>query len=334
MASATNTPDDLFGFSGQSLEDKVKRFASGVLAPAIWAGYERARRPMCIAASEAGASAIERALRYVHSGGELFVDSGAFIYRDTPDCMPWPVVIERYRLLATTATRPLTFVLPDVVGSQMATIEVLRVWGRAVLDAVGPNHVTLLPVQRGDRTPSAFIKEALLALGGPIGGLAIPSHAAAFPPAMLKDLGKVPDSVPRRVHFLGISRRSKALQDRLFRLEEVWPGAETSCDACEHRAQVGKGNAITDTRADVLAQMWDDELDHWDDTEEDSEQTINRLRKVYPDLDDEGIESMMLSQAGSFHDLQLAKQRHSKEYGPKATTESIYQFAAGLLDRY
>jgi len=323
--------EDLFGFSGQTLEERVKKYASGVLSPAIWAGYERAGRAMCIAASEAGSSALDRAAEYVRNGGELFVDSGAFIYRDKPDETPWASIIEIYRRIATNATAQVTFVLPDVVGSQEKTLAVLRDWGDAVLDAIGPGHVALLPVQRGDKLPSTFIKEATLCLKGAIGGLAIPSNAAAFPPEMLADLAHVPTSVPRRVHFLGISRRSKALQERLFRLEEVWPAAKTSCDACEHRAQVGQGNPITVTRAKVLGEMWDEELDVWDDTEEDPEEATAFLKQAYPDLDDEGIENMLLSQVGSFAELQGAHKRHGKAYGPKATTESIYQFASGRI---
>lgn len=333
MITTTQTADafsnDLFGFSGQTLEDRVKRYASGVLSPAIWAGYERAGRAMCIAASEAGQNAIDRAIAYVEAGGELFVDSGAFVYRDRPEAMPWDSIIRIYREIASAASNPVTFVLPDVVGSQEATLDVLQHWGAAVLEAIGPKHIALLPVQRGEARPSQFIKQALLCLPGPIGGLAIPSNAAAFPPEMLSDLAFVPTSVPRRVHFLGISRRSKALQERLFRLEEVWPGAETSCDACEHRAMVGKGNAITDTRAAVLSGMWEQELDEWDDTEEDPEETMAVLRARFPGLDNEALEQLMMSQAGSFAELQVAHTRHSRTAGPRATEESIYQFATG-----
>lgn len=78
-------------------------------------------------------------------------------------------------------------------------------------------------------------------LSGSIGGLEIPSHAAAFPPAMLKDFASVPTSVPRRVHLL-------------------------------------------------------------------------------------------LFQAGGWADLAIAQEFHAESEGPKATTESIYQFATGQLD--
>lgn len=323
--------DDLFGFSGKALEDRVKRFASGVLSPAIWSGYEKAGRAMCIAASEASSNALDRANEYVRNGGELFVDSGAFIYRDKPDETPWASIIDIYRRIAANASAQVTFVLPDVVGSQDRTLEVLRDWGNAVLDAIGPDHVALLPVQRGDKLPSTFVKEATMCLKNPIGGLAIPSNAAAFPPELLSHLAHVPTSVPRRVHFLGISRRSKALQERLFRLEEVWPGAETSCDACEHRAQVGQGNPVTNARSEALSNMWEAALDEWDDTEVDVDQSLDLLRKAYPGLDDEAIENLYLSQIGSYVDLQQTYQNEIKILGPKATTESIYRFASGQL---
>jgi len=329
--SATPDSVDLFGFSGQALEAQVKRYASGVLAPAIWAGYERAGRAMCIAASEANANAVERAVSFVRSGGDLMVDSGAFIWRDEPHRTPWTTIIDIYTRIADQAERPVVFVLPDVVGSQDDTLDVLRLWGNAVLAAIGPRHIALLPVQRGSRAPSTFIKQALLTLSGPIGGLAIPSHAAAFSPEMLKDLAHVPTVVPRRVHFLGISRRSKALQDRLLRLADAWPQADISCDACEHRAQVGAGNPITEARSSALRGMWDDDIEDWDDTEEDPEDAKSALRAAYAGMDEESIENMMLSQAGGWVDLNLAQKRYAKTAGPKATTESIYQFATGQL---
>lgn len=324
---------DLFGFAGETLETGVKKFASGVLAPAIWEGYRRAGNPMCIAASETNAGALERACAFVRDGGELLVDSGAFVYRDDPEGMPWERVIEIYGAIANAATGKVTFILPDEVGSQQRTLAALRTWGNKVLAAIGPRHEALLPVQRGSKTPASFIKEALLCLDAPVGGLALPSNAAAFPAEDVKLLSDVPAIVPHRLHFLGISRNSHALQDRLFRLKEIWPDAEVSCDACEHRALVGRNKPITMARADALNTMWESELDEWDDTEDEAmdEQALAALRAQHPGFDDEQLEALMCSQVGSWSQLQAKHQSHAKVKGPSATTESIYAYATGAL---
>lgn len=318
---------DLFGFSSQALGLQVTRYASGVLSPAIWEGYLRASRAMCIAASETNDAALERACQFVGEGGDLLVDSGAFIYRNRPGEMPWERILTIYKRIAEAATGKVTFILPDVVGSQENTLQALRGWGNQVVEAIGPQHDALLPVQRGAQSPAAFIKEAALCLNRPLDGLAIPSNAAAFPAEELSGLADIPANIPRRVHFLGISRNSRALQDRLFRLQEFWPDAEVSCDACEHRAQVGQGKPITVARGRALDSMWDDEMEVWDETEEDPEEARELLAEQYPDLDDEAIECLMLSQMGAWAQIKAKYQQHAKVAGPKATTESIYEFA-------
>lgn len=331
MADPAN---DLFGFNAEELDQRVQKYASGVLSPAIWEGFRRANRSMCIAASEAGQPAIERACQFVRDGGELLVDSGAFIYRDKPNQMPWRKVLSVYQSIADAATVPVTFILPDVVGDQEQTLVALREWGSKVVEAVGINDRLLLPVQAGGQSPSAFVKSAMLCLAAPIDGLAIPSHAAAFPPEQIADLANVPVSIPRRVHFLGISRNSQGLNERILRLREAWPSAEVSCDACEHRAQIGQGRPVTLARASALNDMWDEEIDAWDDTEcdETNEMAMQALRKRFPTLDDDGLEAMMLSQQGAWLQLEAKSRMHAKEKGPAATTESIYAFATGTVD--
>lgn len=322
---------DLFGFSSQALGLQVTRYASGVLSPAIWEGYLLASRAMCIAASETNDAALERACQFVGEGGDLLVDSGAFIYRNRPGEMPWERILTIYQRIAEAATGKVTFILPDVVGSQENTLQALRGWGNQVMEAIGPQHDALLPVQRGAQSPAAFIKEAALCLNRPLDGLAIPSNAAAFPADELSGLADIPANIPRRVHFLGISRNSRALQDRLFRLQEFWPDAEVSCDACEHRAQVGQGKPITVARASALESMWDEELDAWDETEEDPDEARALLAQQYPELDEEAIDNLLLSSVGAWSQIQRKHAAHTKTAGPLATTESIYAFASGAI---
>lgn len=326
---------DLFAFASESLECGVKKYASGVLAPAIWEGYRRAGNPMCIAASETNPAALARACEFVGAGGELLVDSGAFVYRDNPENMPWERVIEIYSAIAKSASGKVSFILPDQVGSQVRTLEALSQWGNRIMAAIGSSHEALLPVQTGSMGPAEFVAEAITCLNAPIGGLALPSNAAAFPAEQVKELASVPPCVPRRLHFLGISRNSQGLQDRLFRLQEIWPEAEVSCDACEHRALVGQNKPITMARAAALDAMWEEELDCWDETEDEGmdEVALAALREQYPDFDDEQLDALMSSQLGGWAQLQAKHAQHGKTMGPSATTQSIYAYATGALDR-
>ncbi|EAZ97032.1 hypothetical protein, partial [Marinobacter sp. ELB17] len=241
QAWLSESPTDLFGFSKSALGAGVQKFASGVLAPAIWEGYRRAGNPMCIAASETNPASLTRACEFVRAGGELMVDSGAFIWRSAPERTPWAKIVEVYRAISEAATVPVVFILPDVVGSQDKTLDALGTWGNAILSVIDRKHQALMPVQTGDMTPEVFVTKALALLKRPMDGLALPSNAAAFPPELIKHLARVPASVPHRLHFLGISRNSRGLQSRLIHLNSVWPDAVVSCDACEHRALVGDG---------------------------------------------------------------------------------------------
>lgn len=322
--------DDLFGFYEESLDRGVKHYASGVLSPAIWDGFSRAGAPMCIAASETGGPALERACAYVRDGGELLVDSGVFLYRTNPDAIPWKKVCRVYKAIAEAATTRVSFIAPDVVGCQESSLKALRQWGNLVLAAVGLFHEVLLPLQLGVRSPSDFASEALKHLNRPVDGVAIPSNASAFPASLLKDMANLPPAIPHRVHLLGISRNSHGLRERLYRLNEVWPDSGVfSCDACLHRAGVGVGKPITETRKTALAGYWDQELDAWDDTEEDEGEALEVLRYRFPHLDDSQLSALMCSQIGSLAELELLNKRHQKQNGPKATSDSIYSFAVG-----
>lgn len=317
---------DLFGFSAGTLDTGVRHYASGVLSPSIFEGYRRAGAPVCIAASEMGKPALERALAYADAGGEILVDSGAFIWKDQPNQMPWLRVISHYKALAAVATGPLTFILPDQVGSQAGSLKALAKYGPAIQEAIG-DHPALLPLQVGPHSPGEYVRLASELLSRPVDGLAVPSHAAAFPPQQLRQLAGLPESIPRRIHFLGISRNSRGLRERILYLQEAWQDCEVSCDACLHRAHVGEGRFITESRRSSLDGYWDQELEGWDDTEVDPEASLEMARQRFPDLNDEDLEALLLSPWGSHIDTHIRHQQNLKDNGPRATADSIYQFA-------
>lgn len=322
---------DLFGFSNTDLTNSVLRFASGVLSPSIWEGYRLAGSPMCIAASEINTGALARAAQYVREGGRLMIDSGAFVFRANPESMPWAKVFSVYQQLVSQATAPLTLILPDVVGCQSGSLARLREWGKKILALTeGTHHEALLPIQLGALSPAAFAEAALHTLDGMTpDGIALPSNAAAFAPSDIPLLADINSLIPKRVHFLGISRNSRGLGERLIRLQVIWPEAVISCDACEHRAEVGQGRAITVARATALADLNDSDLDEWDDTETDELDEVARaaLRVQFPDADEDDLDHLMLSQVGSFATLQCFYTERSKANGPKATTASIRDYA-------
>jgi len=181
------------------------------------------------------------------------------------------------------------------------------------------------------------VKAAMLCTTERMDGLALPSNAAAFPPALIPALTEVPTIIPRRVHFLGISRNARGLQERLLRLETVWPDAQVSCDACEHRALVGQGKPITEARRSALADYWDGRMKDWDETE-DTEETDSLAREAlkarFPDADEYDLDALPCSQWGALTTLAQTYDSHNRINGPRATTESIYRYATERMDRH
>lgn len=320
---------DFFGDLAAIEADSVRRYFSGVLSPAIWEGHRRAAAPVCVAASECGGPALERICAYAASGGDILLDSGAFVYRDSPEKMPWTKVMTVYRRVLDAATRPLTVIAPDVVGDQQATLEVLRTHGATVAALCAGKHRILLPVQRGPISVPLFVKAALQALDTIPDGLAIPCKASAFPASELAALKRVDPRIPRRLHFLGISQRVKELAERVRIVRAFWLHAEISCDAVEFRAQVGQNKPITRFRREALDKRIQTAHEGWDETEDFDvhDATLNVLAKEFPDLDEADLIDVACSGYGVALDLRHFHERTEKEQGPAATADSIAWFA-------
>lgn len=324
---------DTLGVTVSELLSRVTKYASGVLSPAYWHAFRAAQRPICVAATELGERSLSRVLTHVANGGTLFVDSGAFVHKDDHAGMPWALVIDIYRQIALSASddATLTFVLPDAVGCQQGSLDALKTWGNQVIEAVGPSHAVLLPVQRGEMTPSDLINRAMALLDYPIHGLGIPCKAKAFPVEMLADLVNVdrPD-VPRRVHFLGLSKDRAKLEKYVVGLHQAWPNATMSCDAVEHRSLVGQGEKITELRHEILkGPITDAVRNTHDEAEADPEivaladQAMARKFGVDPS-DTDTLQSLSCSSAWVAEYFRILDQRAEKRYGAWATAMATY----------
>lgn len=240
------------------LADQVVRYGSGVLSPAYWKAYSSIGHPVCVTAVELGDASLTRVCDYLRAGGTVLMDSGAFLYRADFAAMPWAKVEQVYRAVSEAASlgggsAKVTFILPDAVGSQPDSLNALEQWGARIQAAIGPHHERLLPIQRGDLTPSLYIKAALAALGhSPVSGIAVPCKAKAFPAEYLNDLTNLEADIPHRVHFLGLSDNRKKLDHYLMHLRAAWPDASVSCDAVRHRCAVGKRETITTMRQEIV----------------------------------------------------------------------------------
>jgi hypothetical protein len=319
---------DLFGCEGdEALLAGVRRYASGVSAPAIWAGYAAAGVPMCLVAAGLPPGAVRRALDYRRAGHPLLLDSGAFIYRARPAALNWRAVLAIYLRLGRGPGARLGVILPDVVGDQAASIGLAGEHGPRLAALAAGGHETLVPMQRGPMPLAEYFDRYVAALAFRPSGLAIPSNASAMPVAELTGLRLI-QGVPHRVHFLGISRRAKALAARVAALREFWANADISADACEHRAHVGQERSITQVRRRELHRLVDEARDQVDDTEDSAwDAAAAALRREFPDLDDDAFEDVLCSDWGVKSFCGELGARLAVENGPRATALSIEDFA-------
>ena len=328
-----NFDQEVLGVSIGALADKVTRYASGVLSPAYWSAFRTAGRALCVPVSELTPKTLKRVCRHVSKGGTLLCDSGAFVYKDSSKPMPWSRVERYYHQIAQAASKDATvsFVLPDQVGCQKGSLDALKAWGTRLIEAVGPKHEVLLPVQRGDMTPSEFIDKAMTLLDRPVHGIAIPCKASAFPAPMLADLANVdrPD-VPKRVHFLGISKDRKKLESYAYHLHAAWPTAVATCDAVEHRSLVAQGSRITELRHEILLGPITDAVRSTHDISDGdteimalADQAVARKLGIDPD-DTETLDAFASTPVWTLEYFRILDERAAKRYGAWATALATY----------
>lgn len=325
--------DDSEG-QGQLFEEEeptVSRFASGAGSPSIFEGYASAGARICVEVHGLSENMLTRVEAYLSRGGRVLLDSGAFVHRENPSRIRWPKVLARYAQLGTYPGAEC--VLPDQVGSQTATLGLLRIYADPLLKLRSKGLRFLQPIQSGPLPANEFWAACSAQLGFHPNGLAIPSNAAAFTLDDMASLRHIPEP-PQRVHFLGIGRRSHALATRAHRIRHIWPDADITSDACEHRSLVGQGRPLTVLRRSYVQDITQQMIDRYDDTEDDhlAELALDEVlatHGVRPDeLEPDQLDDMLCSMEAAFAQARLYQTRVIDPIaGPEATTRAIRDYA-------
>jgi hypothetical protein len=230
-------------------------YRSGASAPGIMRGYIVSGVPIGVSLAElsVGGCAWDMMIEYASRGGEVFVDSGAFTACTHNEPMNWPKVAATYRKLVHEApgTR-MHLVMPDVIGNQAASLELLAEWKELVELVIGAGHDAMVPIQKGALAPYEAYRAAVAIIGSEDITVSVPSNQAAFSAAELANLvgGAVK---PARLHLLGIAANKKKLAGLLAVIAAASPGTLVTTDAARIRAQVGQGRPITMNRVTAAA---------------------------------------------------------------------------------
>jgi len=228
--------------------------------------------------------------RDVRTSSALFVDSGAFNERhsDAPemDAKVWRGVLAIYQRIAKIPALHASFVAPDKVFDQTATLERMRKYGGELAGAVFGRssatagayhqHEILVPIQLGELGVDDFWQAALEALKPPKGREAqyvpaFPSNASAMPHAQV--VAFCLEHQPQRLHLLGLGPQRHGAQKLLDAIREVSPGTHVSLDSNYLLSKVGKTNApgggprelthAKELAREYLRDMWGREPEPW-----------------------------------------------------------------------
>lgn len=225
----------------------VISFRSGASAPNHFRGYVLSNVPAGVCLAEVGprSATWDMMVSYANRGGKVFVDSGAFTAFTRGKPVDWERVMGLYRRLVEEAPAAcFSMVMPDVVGDQMASLNLLTRYRDTVRDLIEHGQDCLVPVQKGVLTPYQAWRTAADILGTDAFAVSVPSNRVAFSLDDLRNLFAGPEK-PGRVHLLGIAGDRKRLAELAKVIHTANPRCIVTTDANRIRAQVGEQRPLT-----------------------------------------------------------------------------------------
>lgn len=247
----------LFDVGRAQLPPRVLAFASGVNEAREIRGFSLARIPIGFSAGHVREEAKEELLR---SELPLFADSGAFSeVAATPNglCVirpisrqQWSDRLSLYQCLAERHGCQLSLVVPDRVGDQEYTLELLVRYQTELRKLAATGARLLVPLQRGALTPKAFYRRACELVSLPL-----------YPAFPMKKAGMSPEQIhrfveevrPAHVHLLGLGYQRASAKRLVRRLLTAFDEITVSLDSNRLRAVIGKARQLTTTEAAMHA---------------------------------------------------------------------------------
>lgn len=235
--------DQVIGFPYASGMSRKRDMAAAIESPA----------GLGTVVDELSDAGMDRIADAVAAGKPVFVDSGAFpafkaamkAGRPQDARLDFEKVFAKYNELSRRVSAKTSYsdrnllmiVAPDVVGDQLATLELVEQHREQILDWIEAGHEVIVPFQRGPvRQYEAFlrVKDALNDMPFVVG---IPSAAAAMTTEDLVDLVSH-DYKPDRLHILG-AVQSKRFEERMSVIRDHYiddvPGVTTDANVMRSR---------------------------------------------------------------------------------------------------
>ena len=237
---------DLFGYSVTLSAQDITTYASG--ASAFWdaTGLADAGLNIGVVATELPERTIGLIWDLLRAGKRVFCDSGAFTIfkcnlKGAAKKLDFEEVFDRYDKLMEglpiSAVSCLAIVMPDRIGDQTATFDLLMQYRTRIAGFIEAGANVIVPVQRGPLSAHDAVERTSQILGTRNFRVGIPSNAEAL------STQEVAGIRHKKFHVLGKATFDDVLQRRAFALLESNPDAEISADANLLRSRTGRISA-------------------------------------------------------------------------------------------
>ena len=202
----------------------------------------------------------------LNSNVPIFIDSGAFsnfkqqIKGNGPKPLDFNKILAKYDQITeaiqdqnveekTDYPRPI-IVMPDVVGDQAASLELIKQHKNWIIPELKFNVTQpMIPIQRGELTLSQVYKELVDTLGTDDFIVGVPSQAEAISKNELTEFLR--ESQPKKIHFLGAAS-DKKLTPLLNIVATESPNTKVTADASKVRSAILDGVANGKTREQAI----------------------------------------------------------------------------------
>lgn len=228
--------NDLFGLVCEVNESRFSAiFRSGASAFFDAEGLVRIKSDIGVAATEVPPRTITLLRSYAKEGGKVFVDSGAFGLHTANEkagghkALDFSKVFEVYDAflaeLPRSAAQNIALVMPDVIGKQLETLDLLRQHRERVVDYIASGANVIVPIQRGPLRQEDNLERVVEILGTRDFRIGIPTKVKSISNEEIARLRHP------RFHILGRASMTPILRQRAYTLIEGNPDADVSCDA-------------------------------------------------------------------------------------------------------
>jgi hypothetical protein len=264
------------------LPKNVMAFGSGANGLADMRGHANAGAPIGVAVTELSGRALENLKDLARDGHPIFVDSGAFsevnFGAGGPEVVKpiteeeWRKRLDKYLEIAKAARESgnsnVSFVAPDMVGSQDVTIQRLNKFSPEIQKVIAEGGSILIPLQNGELSPEEFwhraVGDALHAGHGrqkedihnqmehlvP----AFPMNKAAADPQKILDFVANRNDYVKRIHLLGTSMSDAATRKVVTMLGQLYPELQITMDANKLRSNTAEiGDRAREVREELMS---------------------------------------------------------------------------------